>query len=119
MPRPATGSPRWNAKRGYWEARVTMPGKSEREPPVPMRGIAEDDEDGARRMAKLVSDRMRSGGAVLLGTGETVNEYAKRWLEAREGRIASVRDNRGHLNEHILPILGTHEIDLPPIQWTV
>lgn len=38
--------------------------------------------------------------------GETVFTYAKRWLVAREGRIASVRDNKGHLKEHVLPVLG-------------
>lgn len=38
--------------------------------------------------------------------GETVFEYAKRWLKAREGRIASVGDNKSHLKEHILPVLG-------------
>ena len=40
--RPATGSPRWNAKHGHWEARITMPGNVKREPPVPMPGIAKE-----------------------------------------------------------------------------
>jgi integrase len=38
--------------------------------------------------------------------GETVYEYAKRWLKARESRISSIRDNKSHLNEHVLPVLG-------------
>jgi hypothetical protein len=38
--------------------------------------------------------------------GETVYEYAKRWLATREGRIGSVRDNRSHLEQHVLPVLG-------------
>lgn len=37
---------------------------------------------------------------------ETVNEYAKRWLADREGRINSIRDDRGRLRLHVLPILG-------------
>jgi len=38
--------------------------------------------------------------------GETVSDFADRWLKARVGRVASVRDNKGHLNEHILPVIG-------------
>lgn len=58
-------------------------------------------------LAQKVSDRYRAGGCVPKGTPETVNEYATRWLKSREGKIASVRDNKGHLEGHILPVLGT------------
>lgn len=107
--RPPTGSPRWSTRHGCWIARVSMPGKPGRDL-VPIERVAREDVEGARRMAKIISDRMRNGGAVPLGSGETVAEYAKRWLEAREGRIASLRDNRAHLESHILPVIGTLEI---------
>jgi integrase len=40
--------------------------------------------------------------------GETVYEYAKRWLKAREslGFRSRVHDNKSHLEQHILPVLG-------------
>jgi integrase len=40
---------------------------------------------------------------------ETLNEYAKRWLTSREGRVNSIRDDRGRLTNHVLPVLGALE----------
>jgi hypothetical protein len=37
---------------------------------------------------------------------ETVAQYAKRWLEERDGRVNSIRDDRGRMTNHVLPILG-------------
>ncbi len=108
MPRPATGSPRWNARLGHWEARVTKPGNVKREPPIPMPGISREDIEGARRMAKLISDRVRGGGAVSPGTGETVTEYAKRWSEARDARgLRSIRADRSRFATWIAPRIGS------------
>jgi len=50
-----------------------------------------------------------SARAVATANGtETVASYAERWLKAREGRIASTESNRGHLDRHILPVIGPH-----------
>ena len=37
---------------------------------------------------------------------ESVEQYAKRWLDEREGRVHSIRDDRGRMRLHVLPILG-------------
>jgi len=46
--------------------------------------------------------------AVARGTGETVADYADRWLKSRKGKIATVGSNGGHLAHHILPVLGSY-----------
>jgi len=99
---------RWDEKAGCWVVRVTVNGK--RHPPIRMPGIPREDEDRAAYMGKVTSRRVRDLGAVPAESRETVNEYATRWLEAREGRVASVRDNRGHLTLHVLPTIGTLEM---------
>jgi hypothetical protein len=63
----------------------------------------------AQAAAKVLSDDARAKGFVFQAPpppGETVSDYASRWLEEREGRVASVRDNAGHLKNHILPVIG-------------
>jgi hypothetical protein len=47
-----------------------------------------------------------SDAPVRAGTPETVSTYAKRWIKARTGRVASVGDNESHLEHHVLPVLG-------------
>ncbi len=37
---------------------------------------------------------------------ERVEQYAKRWLDEREGRVHSIRDDRSRMRLHVLPILG-------------
>jgi hypothetical protein len=64
---------------------------------------------GGVRHGEGHSDRMRTGGAVVIGGGEVVNDYGKRWLNVRSGHVASVSNNRRHLNEHIVPVIGLHE----------
>ena len=103
--RPATGSVEWSEELACWTVRVTVAGK--RMAPIEMPGIPREDEERAKYMGRVTSKRCRALGAVPETSRETVNEYATRWLEAREGRVASVRDNRGHLNVHVLPIIGT------------
>jgi len=65
------------------------------------------EEDTSHAVFKAKQDReWATTAARAAREGETVFEYAKRWLVARDGRVASVRDNRGHLQEHVLPVLG-------------
>ena len=106
--RPATGSVDWSESHGCWVVRVTMPDGSRQ--PVKMPGIPKEERERALYLGKVTSKRVRQLGAVPEAARETVNEYAARWLEARAGRVASVRDNKGHLTTHILPVLGTVEM---------
>jgi len=107
MPRPATGSPRWNPSASSWEARISLPGKPGRSA-VPMPGIPKADKARALELAKLISDRMRSGEAVSVGAGETVNEFSVRWLNERDARgLRAVHDDRSRMRNWILPSLGT------------
>ena len=108
MPRPATGAPKWNPTKKVWQARVSYGGKRV---PVDMPGIAQDDEERARRMAKIVSARIRSGCVVINGSSEFVSEWSEKWLKDREARgIVTVRHDRGRLKRHVLPTIGALEL---------
>jgi integrase len=37
---------------------------------------------------------------------EPVEQYARRWLDEREGRVHSIRDDRSRMRLHVLPTLG-------------
>jgi integrase len=107
MGRPANPKPKWNPIRKVWVVRITeRSGESSKARDIP--GIPESEPKQAQRVAKIMSDKLRRGEAVRPGEGETVYIYATRWLEAREGRVASVCDNKTHLEHHILPVLGSH-----------
>jgi len=111
--RPATGTVKWRrnptTQRYHWHARITLSNGTrpwvELDP-----SIAEDDTAGARRCAVVVSEQARRSGMVATHVKETVAEYAKRWLDSREGRIRSNDDNRAHLKTHLLPVLGTLDV---------
>ncbi len=68
--------------------------------------IAPEDRAGAKaaaaRMARGVWLASKTGSAV-----ETVEAYSKRWLDDREGRVSSLRDDRSRMRDHVLPTLGT------------
>jgi len=60
----------------------------------------------------LIEARQAAPAMAATATGETIAEYATRWLDAREARgISSIRDDRGRMRDHILPILGPHRVD--------
>jgi hypothetical protein len=40
------------------------------------------------------------------GGGVAVADYARRWLDDREGRVHSLSDDRSRMRDHILPTLG-------------
>lgn len=101
--RPATGSVIF--LEGQWHVRVTMPDGSR--PPIAMPGIAQDDVAEAKRMGAIVSRRARELSAVPFEKGETVNEWADRWLDEREARgLTSIRSDRSRVRQHVLPDLG-------------
>ena len=59
---------------------------------------------------RIVSDEARATGAVPARVHETVREYSKRWLADRQVRVNSIRDDRGRMTHHILPILGSLDV---------
>src|SRR5690554_2762491 len=98
MPRPATGSPRWNPKTRCWEARVTIPGSGrvvvplvdeKGQPTVPPCVLGAPGARCtcssctlARRAAKIISDRSRDEGRVPADTRITVSEWFTAYYDA-------------------------------------
>jgi integrase len=128
MGRPATGSPRWNATKEHWEARVSVAGYGRQPvamrdengvrtvPPcvrtrgTPARGCDCASCEQARRVAKLISDKARADGRVPASSGETANEWHARYL-ARHAELGKlVRDMRGAWSKRIAPFIGTTPI---------
>ncbi len=106
--RPASGSIFWRGSR--WWARITLPDGSrpavELDPAIP-----HADRDGARACATQVTDLARETGVVSSKTRETVREWVQRWLAWRlERGLASVDDDRGRLDTHVLPTLGARDV---------
>jgi len=117
MPRPATGSPKWDPKTKRWVARVTIPGSGRVPVPLDVPACLVGAPgvkctcascQQAVRVAKIVSVDMRTEGRVPSGLPMTVNEYAAAWLNDRERRkLTTVSDDRGRLDLHVLPHIGT------------
>jgi site-specific recombinase XerC len=88
----------------HWHARVKL-GKRRR-PFVPLDPrIPREDVAAAKAGAVAVAVDVEVTAATD-SPRESVNEYAKRWLADRVGRVNSIRDDRGRLTLHVLPILG-------------
>ena len=66
----------------------------------------QEDANGAILAAKIAERAAETGVSPSSEGGETVAQYAKRWLLARKGRVRRLRDNRAHLEHHVLPVLG-------------
>jgi len=111
--RPATGSIKWrrNAKTGviHWHAQISLADGSRPWKPLDPR-ILETDRPGALAFAERLSDAMRARGMVADTVKETVDEYSQRWLEDREGRVNSIRDDRARIRLHVLPTLGPLDV---------
>jgi hypothetical protein len=67
-----------------------------------------------RALAAVIDERVRSavrqGESTVVGKGETLAAYSKRWLASREGRVNTIRDNRSALRDHVLPIVGALDV---------
>src|SRR5215213_1096344 len=108
MPRKATGT---IARAGdHWKARIRLAAGSGPWVDLPS-GLSEAK---AREMAAALTERARSKNwktppknGALPPPGSTVAEWSKRWLAHRAQRgLTSVRDDKGRLEHHILPLLG-------------
>ncbi len=117
--RPATGQVKWlrttrvRPPRYEWHARFTLNGKRTRWArldPKGVLGLGEGDEDRARAQAQLVYQRALEQGAVPDYIEQTVREYAAAWLKDREPRVNSIRDDRGRLEHHVLPVVGDLDV---------
>lgn len=106
--RPPTGSLQWTQdKRGVWRwhARISLTDGSR--PLVPLDpAIPQDDRVRAQACATETSAYYREHGYTSEGRRlETVETYVKRWLADRAGRIHSIRDDRGRMTLHVLPLI--------------
>jgi integrase len=74
-----------------------------------------------RRTAEAYSERARRDGVVSVrqssklssaspANGETVEKYAGRWLDDREGRVNSISDDRSRMKHHVVPTLGPLDV---------
>lgn len=113
MPRKSTGTTRLlrNDQGDWqWHARFTRADgtRSKKWEPIDP-GIAVDDKAGANACAARMAARIKkaASGAAVRAAGETLSEYADRWLDDREGRVNSIRDDRARIRKHVIPTLGS------------
>lgn len=65
------------------------------------------EEEEASRWTKRVQENIDKRNAIGLSGAQTLASYAKAWLEKRErDGVASVRDDRGRLTNHVIPVIG-------------
>jgi len=107
MSRPSTGTVKWrpNPKRpgtSCWQARYSRSDKSHTPWYVLDENIAEHDEAGARAFAAEFASLAKA--TTKDGTGESVSAYSIRWLAQRPAKAR--KDNRSHLDTHVLPEIG-------------
>ena len=96
------GKPQWHAR--WTRANGTRSKKWEPiDPKIPI-----DDEPAAKAYAARLAPRIRKASAEQgePTTCETVDDYAGRWLDDREGRVNSIKDDRTRMRLHVLPVLG-------------
>jgi len=110
--RPPTGSVKWarNKETGawHWHAFITVGGKRPLAPLDP--SIPRDDIARAKECARETSEWFRANPTTAASTGETVSEYADRWLKDRTGRVVSIRDDRSRITHHVLDLIGTLDV---------
>jgi integrase len=107
MSRKSTGTVRLIG--GKWHAKWTR-ADGTRSPWLPLSPkIRPDDRLAAKAEAARLAPQVRAKSATPDGV-ETVEKYAGRWLEDREGRVASVSDDRSRMRDHVLPTLGALDV---------
>jgi len=93
-----------------WHARFTRGDGSrtnwiELDPNIPL-----DDDVKAKQCAAKAAPRVRCATMPEGSDTETFGAYAARWLDDREGRVNSIRDDRSRMRDHVLPELGALEV---------
>jgi len=72
-----------------------------------MPGIAREAEAEARRMAGLLSKRVRDAGCVPETTGETTNEWFGRYVKVHASLGRGTAEHQGAWNRYVGPFIGT------------
>ena len=110
--RPRTGAVRWkvgpDGGSGRWVAtRVRFANGTRRDVPLDP-ALSQDDEAGARELAKHAAD-LAAGGS-FPSDAESVSTWVKRWLDYRQGRgLRSAPDVRSRM-KRVLRVLGERPI---------
>lgn len=123
MPRPATGSPRWNPTAKRWEARVSIPGRG-REPiaidvppclyGTPGMKCACSSCSQARRVAKIISDRSRNDGRANDDARELASEWFARYVDLHASLGNGTAQHDGDWKRYVEPHTGNR----PLTTWT-
>jgi integrase len=120
MARKATGSVRYDEKKGCYVARITVPGgrpwvdlePSAKSPKAEARArekAAAITERARERKLTIADFKMRRTAAQPAPTaeGESVEDWCDRWHREREARgLKSVGDDRSRLKTHVFPSIG-------------
>lgn len=120
MGRPATGSPKWNAAKNRWEARVTLPGGVRQS--LPLHGIRKCERTPAgspascpcrsclqaRRSAQVVSNEVRQHGRALNLGNESFASWVETHLRLLKVKVDTKQwaDTERQFRRHILPVIG-------------
>jgi integrase len=112
--RPPTGQVKWRRNLKVpgtycWHARFTINGERTKFGALSAK-IPEHDREGALEGARVALAFLLGGGAVSDSIKETVEEYSKRWLADRVGRVSSIRDDRSRIRDHVLPVIGPLDV---------
>ena len=107
MPRPATGSLKFSS--GRWYGKFSRSDGTRTEWIALDPKLGPDDEPKARALAASMAAKIKARTAPTDGA-ETVATYAERWLDDREGRVNSIRDDRSRIRDHVLPVLGSLDV---------
>ncbi len=57
-----------------------------------------------------MAPKVRAKSAENAAGVEKVEAYSKKWLDEREGRVESIRDDRSRMRDHVLPTLGPLDV---------
>jgi integrase len=111
MPRPATGSARWEPTKGCWIVRVTLTDGS-RSKPIPLIDregrptVQEHEKPRAKEAARGISAKYRKDGLIPEIVGEIANEWHGRYLEVHERLGNQIAQHENDWNTHVATVLG-------------
>lgn len=109
MGRPATGGVRYRS--GRWWARITVHGREvlvEIEPPLRSKADKAKAQAEARALSQVAREKFAKAPPP---PEESAKDWFDRWLQAKTDRgQASVAASRSHVEQHILPVVGTTPI---------
>ncbi len=110
MPAAATGAVKWNPRKGIYEARIAIGGGSRKL--FPLKGFAESEIEGARALAKDMSEKIRAGVWISPNATETVSEWFARYFDWRKTQpnAETIQDRRSKVEKWVIPVVGKIEM---------